>query len=135
MPPQIPWACRAQIAFASVAYSRPLSESEIGKNNSGEWGANRDSIRATQSHSQPSSTQLNALPGDTRRRAAIVRRCLLSSGSRVRILPGAQAQRLSRTFGVVSGEPKWDPPAGLVSRRRAFVTLHARGRPGGDLFA
>ena len=92
MPPQIPWACRAQIAFASVAYSRPLSESEIGKNNSGEWGANRDSIRATQSHSQPSSTQLNALPGDTRRRAAIVRRCLLSSGSRVRILPGAHCR-------------------------------------------
>lgn len=51
--------------------------------------ANSHSPQATPSHRQPSSMQFNGPLDDTRQRSATVRWCLLSSGSRVRILPGA----------------------------------------------
>jgi hypothetical protein len=52
-------------------------------------GANGHSSRATPGHSQRLSMQLIGPLSDTRQHAATLRRCLLSSGSRVRILPGA----------------------------------------------
>jgi len=54
------------------------------------WGANGDRHRATPGHVQPVSVQLNSLSGHTQRLLTTVQVCLLSSGSRVRILPGAQ---------------------------------------------
>jgi hypothetical protein len=53
-------------------------------------GANGRSIQATPSYRKPSSMQFNALSSDIRRHPAMAQRCLLSSGSRVRILPGAR---------------------------------------------
>jgi hypothetical protein len=50
---------------------------------------NNHSFQATLGHSQLASVRLDGSVTDTRRRAATVRRCPLSSGSRVRILPGA----------------------------------------------
>ena len=57
-------------------------------------GANSHSLQAIPGHCQLLSTQLSGLVGEFRRHAATVRWCLLSSGSRVRILPGAPDQRL-----------------------------------------
>jgi hypothetical protein len=52
-------------------------------------GANDRSLQATPGHNHPASVHLDGSLSDTGRRAATSRRCLLSSGSRVRILPGA----------------------------------------------
>jgi hypothetical protein len=52
-------------------------------------GANDRRRQATPGHNQLTSAQLEGSLGDTGRHAAMVRRCLLSSGSRVRIPPGA----------------------------------------------
>jgi hypothetical protein len=52
-------------------------------------GANDRSLQATSGHNQITSVQLDDSLSDTRRHTATLRRCLLSSGSRVRILPGA----------------------------------------------
>jgi hypothetical protein len=59
------------------------------------WGATADSFQATLSHCQPPSMQLDPTSGDLRPPPSTHRRCLLSSGSRVRILPGAQHQNRS----------------------------------------
>jgi hypothetical protein len=53
------------------------------------WGATADSLQATPGHCQPPSTQLDPMSGDARTPPDTDRRYLLSSGSRVRILPGA----------------------------------------------
>jgi hypothetical protein len=55
-------------------------------------GANGGRYRATQSDELRQSVQLNALQSDARRRTTTLLRCLLSSGSRVRILPGALSE-------------------------------------------
>jgi hypothetical protein len=55
-------------------------------------GAIGGRYRATQGDTPRQSVQLNGLQSDARRRTATHRRCLLSSGSRVRILPGAQTE-------------------------------------------
>ena len=59
------------------------------------WGANSDRYGAP-GHVQLVSVQLNRLSGHTQRLLATVKVCLLSSGSRVRILPGAQAKDILR---------------------------------------
>src|SRR5580704_18352275 len=64
--------------------------------------------------------QLNGTLGDTRRRPATARECLLSSGSRVRILPGA----------LVTGS--WKPPglaAGPLWQDHGLVFASAVGTP------
>ena len=57
------------------------------------WGATQGATegrrRATPSDAQLQKLLLDGSYGDVRRRPATVRMCLLSSGSRVRILPGA----------------------------------------------
>jgi hypothetical protein len=58
-------------------------------------GANGHSLQATPGHNQLASVQLDSSLGDTRRPAATLERCLLSRGSRVRILTGAPGQQLS----------------------------------------
>jgi hypothetical protein len=50
-------------------------------------GANRRSLQATPGHSQLTSVQLDSSLSDTRRHTAMLRRCLLNSGSRARTLP------------------------------------------------
>jgi hypothetical protein len=57
-------------------------------------GASSGSPQATPAHAQLPSLQLNRLFSDVRQRRAMPQRCLLSSGSRVRILPGAPGQPL-----------------------------------------
>ena len=52
-------------------------------------GANDRSLQATPGNNQLALVQLDGSSSDIRRRTAMLRRCLLSSGSRVRILPGA----------------------------------------------
>ena len=52
-------------------------------------GANGRSLQATPGHNQLTSVQLDGSVSYTRQHTAMLRRCLLSSGSRVRILPGA----------------------------------------------
>jgi hypothetical protein len=70
-------------------------------------GANHAKYWATSGHSQPRNAQLNGTSGHTWPPLATVRMCLLSSGSRVRILPGAPgktpshakiSKRLTPTF-------------------------------------
>ena len=53
------------------------------------WGATAGSFQATPGHGQPPSTQLDPTSSYVRPPPGTHRRCLLSSGSRVRILPGA----------------------------------------------
>jgi hypothetical protein len=53
-------------------------------------GAIGGSYRATQGDPPRQPVQLNGLKSDASRRTVTLRRCLLSSGSRVRILPGAR---------------------------------------------
>ena len=69
-------------------------------------GAIRGRRRATQGDAPGRSIQLDAAQSDTRRHPATVRRCLLSSGSRVRMLPGAPASaNLSAGQGLLGGPP------------------------------
>src|ERR1700722_13002112 len=58
-------------------------------------GANDRRLQATPGHDQLTSVQLDGSLGYTRRHTAMLRRCLLSSGSRVRILPGAPTRVLN----------------------------------------
>src|SRR3984893_2828837 len=74
-------------------------------------GANEHSPQATSGHSQPPPVQVNGLLGDARQYAAMVRWCLLSSGSRVRILPGAPDQGLCGASNAWRWEPNWEPKA------------------------
>ena len=62
---------------------------KVTKSQGATRGATADNFRATLSHCQPLSSQLDSMSGDPRTPPATHRRCLLSSGSRVRILPGA----------------------------------------------
>src|SRR5580692_2187991 len=57
-------------------------------------GANSPRPQATPGHRQRSLMQLIGALSDTRQRAAMLRRCLLSSESRTRILPGAQQNEI-----------------------------------------
>jgi hypothetical protein len=68
------------------AHSNGLNASWI---RGAKWGATADSFQATLSHCQPPSMQLDPTSGDVRPPPGTHRRCLLSSRSRVRILPGA----------------------------------------------
>jgi hypothetical protein len=58
-------------------------------------GANGHRFQAMLGHNQLASAQLDGSLSDTRQHAAMVERCLLSSGSRVRILPGAPTRVLN----------------------------------------
>ena len=66
-------------------------------------GANGRSLHATPGHDQLASVQLDSSLSDTRRHPAMVRRCLLSSGSRVRILRLHTAGRILALL--VTGAP------------------------------
>ena len=82
---------RAREAFSRVPSRRPATRPGLGGRSQGAIpGAIGGRYRTTQGDSPRQFVQLNALQSDARRRTATLRRCLLSSGSRVRILPGAQ---------------------------------------------
>jgi hypothetical protein len=68
-------------------------------------GASGQTFLATSGHNQPPSTQFNRFISIFRRHTAIVRPCLLSSGSRVRILPGAPDRRPCGC----SNASRWEP--------------------------
>ena len=76
---------RATGIDSDFTHSSAENQADLGA----KLGANSRSLQATPGHHQLLSTQLNDLTSDIGRHAATVRRCLLSSGSRVRILPGA----------------------------------------------
>ena len=90
----------------SILFSFTRTLVKITRSRGAKQGATADSVQATLSHFQPPSTQLNPTSGDIRTPPDTHRRCLLSSGSRVRILPGA--------------------PGGLDQRKRLTVR---RGNP------
>ena len=85
------------------------------------WGATADSFQATLSHCQPPSMQLDPTSGDVRPPPGTHRRCLLSSGSRVRILPGALAELRLYLHGAAC--------AGRLLDRRPVAEVD-RGRTG-----
>ena len=87
-----------------------------GKSQGAIPGAIGGRCRATQGDAPRQSVQLNALQSDARRRTATHRRCLLSSGSRVRILPGALLPGAPgpRMFGVLRF---WSGDVGVAHRR------------------
>jgi hypothetical protein len=97
--PLWPGACSAthqlisapRLASALSASLEPPSIFERSKHAplGANMGANGHHFQATSSHSHFPSTQLEGSHGHTRRRLTMVRRCLLISGSWVRILPGA----------------------------------------------
>ena len=62
------------------------------------WGATGRRHRAIPGHVQPRRRKKNCTSGHMWRLAATARRYLLSSGSRVRILPGAQVRGLLRSL-------------------------------------
>jgi hypothetical protein len=74
----------------SILFSLTRTLAKITRSRGAKWGATADSFQATLSHCQPPSTQLDPTSGDVRPPPGTHRRCLLSSGSRVRILPGAR---------------------------------------------
>ena len=81
---------RAREAFSRVPSRRPATRPGLGGRSQGAIpGATGGRYQATQGDAPRQSVQLNGLQSDARRRTATHRRCLLSSGSRVRILPGA----------------------------------------------
>ena len=73
----------------SILFSFTRTLVKITRSRGAKQGAIADSVQATLSHFQPPSTQLNPTSGNVRTPPGTRRRCLLSSGSRVRILPGA----------------------------------------------
>ena len=87
-------------------------------------GANTDRRCATSSDTQPQYRLLDDSLSDARRRPATVRMCLLSSGSRVRILPGAPGQRC---LGLLSWRAarSWSPVF-LAAWAPASVRMVAR---------
>jgi hypothetical protein len=86
------WPCRpASPGLAcGAADAFPLFRTRAGRQDLGaKLGANDRNLRATAGHNQLTSEQLDGSLNDTARHTAMLRRCLLSSGSRVRVLPGA----------------------------------------------
>ena len=79
LPPRGPGA----VAFSLIR--TPAESKDLGAR----LGANDRSLQATPGHNQLASVQLDGSLSDTRRHTASLRPCLISSGSRVRILPGA----------------------------------------------
>ena len=89
-------------------------------------GANSHSRQATPGHYQPLSVQLKDLPSHTRRHSATPRRWLLSSGSRVRVLPRALPPSVAVTALTEPGSPaaglvRGGPEPAAVTRSRAPV--------------
>jgi hypothetical protein len=82
-------ARRASAEFGSVLFSSRRTLAKVMKSRGAIRGATADNLRAMLSHRQPLSSQLDTMSGDIRPPPGTHRRCLLSSGSRVRILPGA----------------------------------------------
>src|SRR5580658_3921750 len=60
-------------------------------------GANDQTTRATSSYLQPLSLRQNGTSGHTQHLAGTLRKCLLSSRSRVRVAVGAQVTSGART--------------------------------------
>jgi hypothetical protein len=89
------------------SFTRTLAK--VTRSRGAKRGATADRFQATPGHCQPPSTQLNPTSGDVRPPPGTHRRCLLSSGSRVRILPGALVRGLLGPLGPV--------PAGSAARR------------------
>jgi hypothetical protein len=84
-------------AFSRVPSRRRATRPGLGGRSQGAIpGAIGGRYRATQGDAPRQSVQLNGLQSDARRRTATHRRCLLSSGSRVRILPGALSETPSQ---------------------------------------
>ena len=68
----------------------------LTKSRGANWGANDARYWATSGHSQRLLAQLNDTSGHIQPPLATARVCLLSSGSQVRILPGAQVKDILR---------------------------------------
>jgi hypothetical protein len=125
----------------SILFSFTRTLAKLTRFRGAKWGATADSFQATLSHRQPSSTQLNPTSGHARPLPAIHRRCLLSSGSRVRILPGAPGfmasylgfvplpcQMLSLSYRAPREHDRLPHrQACTVSRRRSAVRSARRG--------
>jgi hypothetical protein len=77
------------ITARSILFSFTRTLAKATKSGGATWGAAAETFRATPSHSQPLSPQLDITSGYVRHHQATQQMCLLSSGSRVRILPGA----------------------------------------------
>ena len=75
--------------FRSMLFALRRTLAKVMKLQGATWGATADNFQAMLSHCQPLSSQLDTTSGDARTPPATHRWCLLSSGSRVRILPGA----------------------------------------------
>jgi hypothetical protein len=84
-------------------------------------GANDRNLQATSGHNQITSVQLDDSLSDTRRHTATLRRCLLSSGSRVRILPGALLS-FPRSTGYEPSQPHPGDPHATVRPTDWFVS-------------
>lgn len=73
-------------------------------------GANDHRHRATPGHVQPLSSQLNGTPGHAGPHQAVLRECLLSSRSRVRVAVGEQVRkRTPAPFPPLGSQPGSQP--------------------------
>jgi hypothetical protein len=82
-------ATTAATIALSILFSLTRTLAKITRSRGAKWGATTGSFQATPGHCQPPSTQLDPTSGYVRTPPGTHRRCLLSSGSLVRILPGA----------------------------------------------
>ena len=116
---------RARERSAWVPSRRRATRPGLGGRSQGAIpGAIGSRYRATQGDASRQPVQLNALQSDARRRTATHRGCLLSSGSRVRILAGALS-----FYAAQSGfSPYVDTYHDRLPRRRARCVPYPLGR-------
>jgi hypothetical protein len=89
-------------------YSNVREGNEISGANG---GANRGRHRATPGHGQPLSVQLDSTSGHVQHRPATARKRLLSSGSQVQVLLGAQPSHAIFAVKFTVREPAGEPIA------------------------
>jgi hypothetical protein len=98
------------------------------------WGANRGANdhrhRATASHVQPLSSQLNGMSGDAGPYQATLRECFLSSRSRVRVAVRAQVRGIEPQRAGRRGSLTWSQSVPLPTwpRRKPAAAAAARTR-------
>ena len=73
-------------------------------------GANDHRHRATSGHVRPLSRQLDGTSGHTQDRPGTLRKCLLSSRSRVRVAVGAQVREYGSPDSVAGSQSVTHPP-------------------------
>lgn len=87
MPAGPPWF--TETTALSILFSGTRTLAKITRSRGAKRGATAGSFQTTSGHCQPPSTQLSPTSGDVKVPPGTHWRCLLSSGSQVRILPGA----------------------------------------------